>query len=293
MRKVLATICITLAIGGCSKAPDAEGSAPFASGNHNSVETLTDAGDTSGAPGVAVTAAPGVAFTYHYGFRLPPRAIAATQEAHAQACEKLGIARCRITGMDYRVVGENDIRGRLLFKLDPTIARAFGKRGIDLVAAAKGSLADATITGTDAAEAITRANAAAREAAAAERDADQRLGASGQSPEERAELQSRRIAAANAVQAAAAQAEEARASLATTPMEFVYESGDTVRGFDTSAPLTSALDTMVVSAQVTLAVLLGLIAIFGPPAIVIVVGLLLWRRMRDPVARWRGGDGES
>ena len=274
MRASGTAVCIAIAmLAGCSKAPDGT-DAPAAS-------------DTAGAPGIAVTAAPGVAFNYRYGFRLPPRAIAVVQEAHASTCEKLGIARCRITGMDYRVVGENDIRGSLHFKLDPAIARAFGKRGIDIVQDAKGTLVSAEITGTDAAEAIERAGGTQAEAAAAVARADAALARSGASAEERAELQRQRAAAATAARDAAATAADNRASLARTPMTFDYESGDAVRGFDTSAPLTSALDTMVASGQVTLAVLLGIVAIFGPPAIVFVIGLLLWRRMRRPVARWR------
>lgn len=274
MRASGTAVCIAIAmLAGCSKAPDGT-DAPAAS-------------DTAGAPGIAVTAAPGVAFNYRYGFRLPPRAIAAVQEAHASTCEKLGIARCRITGMDYRVVGENDIRGSLRFKLDPAIARAFGKRGIDIVQDAKGTLVSAEITGTDAAEAIERAGGTQAEAAAAVARADAALARSDASAEERTELQRQRAAAATAARDAAATAADNRASLARTPMTFDYESGDAVRGFDTSAPLTSALDTMVASGQVTLAVLLGIVAIFGPPAIVFVIGLLLWRRMRRPVARWR------
>ncbi|MHA0329647.1 hypothetical protein [Sphingomonas melonis] len=274
MRASATAVCIAIAmLAGCSKAPD----------NNDA----SAASDTAGAPGIAVTAAPGVAFNYRYGFRLPPRAIAAVQEAHASTCEKLGITRCRITGMDYRVVGENDIRGSLRFKLDPAIARAFGKRGIDIVQDAKGTLVSAEITGTDAAEAIERAGGTQAEAAAAVARADAALARSDASAEERAELQRQRAAAATAARDAAATAADNRASLARTPMTFDYESGDAVRGFDTSAPLTSALDTMVASGQVTLAVLLGIVAIFGPPAIVFVIGLLLWRRMRRPVARWR------
>src|SRR4051812_2612282 len=54
-------------------------------------------------PDIAPRAAPGVAFNYRYAFRLPPKRIAQVQEEHAQACEKLGVARCRITGMLYRL----------------------------------------------------------------------------------------------------------------------------------------------------------------------------------------------
>jgi uncharacterized lipoprotein len=60
-------------------------------------EEATDAS----APGVNVTAAPGVAFNYRYAFQLPSSRIAAAQEAHASACETLGLTKCRITGMRY------------------------------------------------------------------------------------------------------------------------------------------------------------------------------------------------
>ena len=46
------------------------------------------AAERAAAPGVDVTAAPGVAFNYRYAFRLPSENISGVQEAHAQACEK-------------------------------------------------------------------------------------------------------------------------------------------------------------------------------------------------------------
>src|SRR3569623_1826477 len=69
--------------------------------------------------GIAITAAPGVAFNYHYGFSLATGRIGETQEAHAQACEKRGIARCRITGMKYQLLGENRVEAQQVLKLDP------------------------------------------------------------------------------------------------------------------------------------------------------------------------------
>ena len=59
-------------------------------------------------PGIAPSAAPGVAFNYRYAFRLPGERISAVQEQHAAACEKLGLDRCRITGMRYRLVNDDD-----------------------------------------------------------------------------------------------------------------------------------------------------------------------------------------
>ena len=162
MRYVLmATVGVaSLALAGCSQSDNSVHQSGGGSGTANSVvrapQPAMRDGDapTAPRPGIAVTAAPGVAFTYRYAFRLPAAKLAGAQEAHAQACEKLGIAHCRITGMRYRVLGENSNEGMLLFKLDPSLARAFGKQGIDAIVAAEGKLADAEITGTDAAAEI-------------------------------------------------------------------------------------------------------------------------------------------
>ena len=69
------------------------------------------------------TAAPGVAFNYRYAFRLAAQRVAEVQEQHAQMCERLAVARCRITGMLYRVVNDATSRPGSRFKLDPAIAR--------------------------------------------------------------------------------------------------------------------------------------------------------------------------
>ena len=50
---------------------------------------------------------------YRYAYRLPSAKISLVQEAHAQACEKLGLDRCRITGMRYRLVNQKDIEAML------------------------------------------------------------------------------------------------------------------------------------------------------------------------------------
>lgn len=259
-----------LAVAGCSKAPD-------------SPAGRLDASADNMTPGVDVTAAPGVAFIYSYVFRLPAQRIEGLQEAHARACEQLGLARCRITGVKLKLVGENDIEAELDLKLAPAIARAFGRDAGKLVEQASGKTVDTEITGTDAGVAIERATADHAHAAAAVHQVDARLArAHGQF--ERGDLQDQRTAAADQVAAADASAAEARASLASTPMTFNYESGPAVRGFDMSAPITSSLDTAVGSAQVTLAVVLALLAIFGPPAL---AALLIWLAIRPLRAAWR------
>ena len=269
-----------LALAGCSQRQEP-------SAEQASLSDVAEApADTAArAPGIDVTAAPGVAFSYRNGFRLPAEKIAAVQEAHAHACEQLGVARCRITGMRYRLLGEHNIEGELLFKLAPDIARGFARQGTAKVEAAGGALVDAEITGTDAGAAIAGATTLRARAADELKRLDAAIAAA-RTGSERAELLAQRAEIARQIAAASDAAGEARASLATTPVSFRYESGPAVRGFDTSAPFTSAINTGIASIETTLAIVLALLAVFGPPALV--VGLVVWgivtlrRRLRRP-----------
>jgi hypothetical protein len=242
---------------------------------------MVEASDRASAPGgVAVTAAPGVAFNYRSAFSQPGVQIAAAQEAHAAACEQLGIARCRITGMRYQLLGENRVEAMLAFKLDPAIARAFGKQGIAAIEKAEGTLTDAEITGTDAGAEIQRL--AAERARVQEELAriDKELARTNLPASERAELQRQRAELAGRVEAVQSGTSAQRESLANTPMVFDYRSGRAIRGFDAGAPFASALDLLSSSAQATLAFVLGALALLGPPALILLLGLLAWRRIR-------------
>lgn len=266
-RLLMASLLVLVA---CSKAPSAE-----------------DAPDESSAgPAVNVTAAPGVAFTYAYRFRLPAARVAAAQEAHAQACEKLGVSRCRITGMRYQLMGENDIRGVLDVQLDPTIARAFGKRGIDAVVAAQGTLVDAEITGQDAGGALDRLAVDRTRALEEQRRLDAALARGGSRATDRTTLQEQRAEAARRLAALDDEAAGQRASLATTPMSFTYDSGPAIAGFDASAPIRSAAAIALGSAQLTLGVVLGTAAALAPPALVLLLLWLAWHRLRLRARRW-------
>jgi hypothetical protein len=286
MRYVLmATVGVaSLALAGCSKTETSSssnggsfGASP--AGMPQSAPAMRDVAENA-APGIAVTAAPGVAFTYRYAFRLPAAKLAAAQEAHAQACEKLGIAHCRITGMRYRVLGENSNEGQLLFKLDPALARAFGKQGIDAIVAAEGKLTDAEITGTDAGAEIAKLQALKAQATAELARLDRELARKDLKDEERTELQNQRQALAARIAEAKSGTSDQQEALANTPMEFDYQSGPAVQGFDGSAPITSAANVFVGSATVTIGFVLTVLAALIPPGIIVLSGFLLWRRFR-------------
>ena len=178
------------------------------------------------APGIDPRAAPGVAFTYRYDFVLPDKSIAAVQEAHASACEKLGPTQCRITGMRYTLLDDERISAKLEFKLSPELARAFGKEGIAAVEKASGKLVDAEINGTDVAPTIENARQIGGDAAAQLAEVERKLTAGKLGDDERAELQAQARELRAQIANAKTEKVAAQAQLASTPMSFSYE-GDT------------------------------------------------------------------
>ncbi len=266
---------ICLALTACGQAPSDRESSQFETSKRD-----VSSEEVAAAPGINVTAAPGVAFNYRYAFRLPAGRIAKAQEAHAAACEKLGIARCRITGMRYSLTRNDSIDAMLAFKLDPTLARAFGRQGIAVIEAAEGMLANAEITGTDAGAEIAKTSADRSEIADERARIDRELAQTGSSASARTELLRQRAELDQQIRAATTAVADQRETLASTPMTFDYESGAAIRGFDGQSPITDALDTAIGSAQMTLAVLLSGIAVLGPPALLLGLLYLIWLRIR-------------
>ena len=202
------------------------------------------------APGVDVTAAPGVAFAYRYAFRLPGNRISQVQEAHAQACEKLGIDRCRITGMRYRLVNEKDVQAMLALRLEPKLARQFGKDATKAVENADGMLIDQEITGEDVATRIAGADRSEAELREELRRAEAELarpvpvvrgGAGPQVAVDRQTLLDRIEQIRGQLRALGEGKQTDQAALAGTPMVFNYGSGSVVPGFDVRSPMRDAL----------------------------------------------------
>ena len=241
MRRLLPLLALS-ALAGCGAPSNGDASTHEGSSNASADANLDAGGDAAArAPGLSVTAAPGVAFDYRYAFRLPSARIAAVQEQHALACEQLGLARCRITGAKYRVVGEREIEAMLAFKVDPTIARSFGKTGVAAVDKAEGMLVDAEITGTDAGAAIKAASRGEAELTAELRTLEQQLARAGLPGPERARLQMDAQSLRERLRELRAGRTAHQESVATTPMAFHYGSGELIPGFDTRGPIRAAL----------------------------------------------------
>lgn len=227
------------------------------------------------APGIDVTAAPGVAFSYRYAFVVPDKKISALQEQHAAACEKLGPARCRITGMRY-TLGEGDhVSGELQFKLAPDIARQFGKDGIAAVEQAAGKLVDARIAGRDVGTQITASQGRSAELRVELARIEAQLASGQPKDQERAELQARAATIRQQLSAESSTRSEGQEALANTPMEFDY-AGDAGFSFG-SNPFADAGDTAWASFTTMVSVVLLVLGAGLPWVLLLALLLFAWR----------------
>ena len=257
----LASVLILTA--GCSKQ---QGSAPPAQ----------EARDAGTAPDISPTAAPGVAFNFNYEFNLPDERISATQEAHAVACEKLGLAHCRITGMSYSVDQNEQVTAELSVKVDPLIARQFGKSAQQAVESNDGKLIRLDIGSSDEGQAIEQSNKQKTDIAAQ----------IAQLQEELAKTKAGSAAHANLltqIQSLQQQASEqthaietSQAALASTPMAFHYYGRGGVPGFRGN-PLREAWHTFVATVVWMVGWLLQALAVLIPLGIMIALWIALWR----------------
>lgn len=226
------------------------------------------------APGVNVTAAPGVAFNYRYAFRLPANQISPVQEAHAAKCEEMGIDQCRIIGMRYQVRGEDKISAMLALRLDPAAARQFGKDATDEVINAEGMLVDQLITGTDVGSQIDQATRNESRLRADLRRLEQQLAAMDEDDRNRGNVVAQIEDLQRQIRSLEAGRDQNREALAGTPMVFNYGSGEVIPGFYRDSPIRDALEESWWGFQQVIAFLIVLAGFLIP-----IIGLV-WLTLR-------------
>lgn len=288
-----ATLALALMAAGCSRPEERE------SGDLRTYDAEAPAvGEASerAAPGIVPTAAPGVAFAYQYGFRLPDAAISAAQEAHAASCEKLGLAKCRITGMTYELDDRDRVEGSLELAIDPLLARSFGRDAIAVVEKRDGKLRYARITGEDQNPVL---DAAARREGNANRTIAQLEAdlAKARDENERVQLREQIRQLRADIQAAQSAAAESEARIQRTPMNFDYRGGAASRGFTGENPATEAWYVFVDSLSALVSIVLKVFAAVLPWAVLLFLLVLLFRSRggRAVRARWKkiGQSSES
>lgn len=209
-------------------------------------------------------ASTGTGFDYRYAYRLPGNRLKGVLQSNADACDRLGPARCRILSMRYRVDDANHTRAVLTIRIDPAIARNYGDAVTNNVTGSDGVLVDTEITGSDA---TTQARSTAVVNRLRERLSNAQTA---RTPEGQAR--------ALRIQAALAEIAESEASqgqtLATAPLLLTYESSNALTGLGSSdANFRNAGQTL----QNTLAQLVVVLAGVGPWLLLMLLVVLVLR----------------
>lgn len=231
-------------------------------------------------PGIDTTAAPDVAFDYRYGFRLESDRIAEVQDQHQQLCERYTLARCRITGMTYRTVSEDDVQATMSFSVDPAIARQFGRDAVQRVNAAEGTVTESEITGTDVG---TQIRSTGRSLAQLEADLariETRLQGMTAASAEKSQLNYEAAQLRAQIRALRESNEANQESLATTPILFRYGSGAYAPGEARQPSLTETARDSGEDALYGLTLLLRVLIMLAPWALVAGLAWFLIRLIR-------------
>lgn len=248
--------------------------------------------DTSTPPNISPTAAPGVAFNYDYEFNLPDDRIAATQEAHAGACEGLGLARCRITGMSYSVDQSEQVVAELDLKLDPLIARQFGKSAQQTVVSHDGKLVRLDIGSSDEGQVIDQATKQKNDISTQLAQLGQELAKTKPGSDAHASILSQIQALQRAASEQSQTVSTSQAALASTPMELHYYGRGGVPGFRGN-PVREAWHTFVTTVVWLVGILLQALAVLVPLALLLALLIAVWRtRPMRAVRSWVKGPQE-
>jgi hypothetical protein len=260
--------------------------------NSNSDIATTEATDASAersadasamkAPGIPASAAPNLAFEYRYAFKLPDDKIGSVQEEHAEACEVLGSARCQIVDMTYQQIDEDRAEAMLAFKLDPAIARKFGRDAISTVEKAEGVLADGNVTGTNVGGEIEDSQSRSVMLQAQLERLEKRLTMKGLPPKERASLQDRAEELRRELDTEADGRSKGEVKLAMTPVRFTYTSDGGLPGFGQENPFANAFDVTANSFATMISFVLLVLGGIAPWAL---LALLIVLALRSNAAR--------
>jgi len=284
LRWSVAAIALIAGLAACSQREESASSEAFETAEPQARN------EPPSAPGIVPTAAPGVAFNYRYGFRLPDANISAAQEEHAAACEKLGLARCRITGMTYELDERDRVNASLELSIDPLLARGFGKDAIASIQKQDGKLRFAEITGEDQNPALD--DAARRQGGASQRIAQLEADlAKAKGENERVQLREQIRQLRAEIEQAQSQTSEAEAKIRRTPMTFTYQGGGASgRGFAGENPATEAWYLFVDSVATMVSFLLKGLAVVLPWLVLLLLIILGFRSQPGRKVRdwWRG-----
>ena len=264
-----------LIAGGGGSAEDSVANSTEMSSDEASESMVAPRATRETGPNMRPETAPGVAFAYRYAFRLEAERVAEAQQEHQRLCERYGVARCRITGMSYTAQSEDDIAAELTLRVDPGIAGQFGRESVQAVLNADGTLAHSEIQGAEVGTAIQRAGRTLAELTARLEEVEAQLRTA--RPRDKGALEYEAQALREQIRAVRDTREGQQQSLATTPIQLNYGSGDLAPGPAPAPTLSEALsesgDDLAYSATMLLVILIRLLP-WG------IAGALIWFLVR-------------
>lgn len=275
MQNKLLAGAMALALIGCSEKAAEDVATP----DTPAAETVAEgaSADASATPRVGTEAAPGVAFDYTYSFRLPDERISKVQEEHAAACEALGLQRCRIIDVRYRLTDEKLVEAQTQFRLDPGIARKFGANAIASVEKAEGVLADASVAGEDVGTEILSSQHRSAGSEAEIARLEERLKSGGLDKSERAELLAQIGQLRGQLGDELQNRRSGEARIAWTSVAFNYASDGGIPGIGHENPFASAGETLMRSGTTALSFVLTLGAALLPWGLLLALVVAVWR----------------
>lgn len=246
------------------------------------------AADEMAAPDVRPSSAPGVAFRFSYDYSLDDDIISAVQEAHAASCEKLGLAKCHITGLTYNIDSRKRVTGMLQVKLDPAIARQFGKQATATVAQNDGELVRSEFRGEDVGTQIGAGQDRQADLQSRIADIEKRLASLNAGDREATQLQAQLEQLRREVAEARSQVKEGQQQLASTPMTFNYFGEGGIAGFDEN-PIKASWRLMVESTVTMISIVLKVFGALLPWGLLLLLLVALARSRPARAARdwWR------
>lgn len=269
MKQTVLAVSIALVLVGCGRKEESADAA--------SEEAAVASGDV-GTPDINASAAPGVAFDYNYGFSLPEEKIARVQEIHADQCAKLGIAKCRISGLNFIKERNGTTVGSLTVKLDPAIALSFAREAATVVEKEGGKLETSRVSGEDEGTNVTKLTRGADAINADLERVSTQLKSKDLSDRAKSELVARETALREELRALSGERNEKQDLLASAPMTFSYEVSETILGFDRQSTIGSGLLTGKESISMMLAFAALVIGGLGPWLLLACGAYWLWKR---------------
>jgi hypothetical protein len=282
MKKILLATTALLAVTACSKSEDPSQNAAVATESVAADASASSKDEGSTPPDIAATVAPGVAFDFNYAFSLPEAKIAQAQEAHAALCGKLGISRCRVTGLTFSKERDGDITANMAFKIDPALALSFGRDATDLVERVDGKLESSHVSGEDVGTAIVAGDKNAAQIRADLARINVQLAIPKLSSQVRQQLLGEARDLKSQLASIRSDRDDQVESLATTPVHFNYEPSEAVFGFQRGSAIQTGLSTGSASLGAMGTVLATVIGGFGPWLVLVGFGVWLFRRLRKP-----------